>query len=1184
MECVGQLRPPQACNLLGVPDFNILDVDEDEGDFIAIRPKCSPLPRRKSSITDEDLEPDVPLCGSRRVSFADAKGLSLVEVKEFDTWEVSKLPGQDASGATAIDGEEYYLSPLTFSLTLSSEEVFAKVLEQKIELETIDFLPGTTILKGVIRVLNISYSKAVFIRTTLDQWATHFDLLAEYIPGSSDGVTDCFSFRLTVVPWFREQGARVEFCLRYETPEGTFWANNNARNYVLLCHRRIREDANTQQKENLNVKSCLKNISLSTVENVSSKQPPLQDMMTSENSSLKLERRKTSNKSDGQAGPSAEEKQKLLMEDRQNRTQRRHRTAERMDRVRNYFAQRDADDTDRHETPLETKQASQEGNSVSEGSEFVFEASEKLCEPVLNGEQGFAANKEVELSKLPSAGGERVEDTPKSHVDPLNDPAHLTEKQILKESVTERSCQDQDNTITESRESFTFTTVVAPLYQQVFGRLDADVPSAAGVGKQTKARMDPSERRQTECKQTVDGGKLDWEDAVQSPAQSEQRWTKTRQSPQPHSADLVDGLDGVNGSLDTDLLSSQTKIRDKDSDGLQGEAQEDDLTHDRFKAIDGALPAERACLHVAVNAADRNAKIETRADPKSLQRESGRSGDDADQQSSCDLVEVTQNDDLAEIEKNKNKSSTKEDLVEEENDSNSENSDLVVIEISSNSLVSKPETDFKNVNTIETETFSPLEDETKHSAVINILYEVAESMENKKSINMDAFEETLEENEQNGMTDSSKQDGDFYLAEINVVKNWEMMVEEEENNTSTNDKDNELIGLNAEECRGIQTNKIDKVEEKRMAAEMKAQKENNAAALERQRVKKQGATGVEKCNDSERVQVVIKEHFFGEKSAEEKDFKAMAACQGEEETKEAKTEQNCEFEGVLEWEGEEKLKNINNDKQNSNCTPESLAESCGEKEKVQADMCADNRNFKGPGLTRDEEEEVVSVPGSNKDDREDKRTDDCTQADYILHNKDGSQCVKEVIGRHLSEEMPTLSYERNSDLTSQNSSSAESDSDDEVELYMFRLRAVGTTAQAGKDKVKEAGFPASKRASASRARPPSPVLPPICESVDEEHHNSDTQENPYAAGPSQDHCQNVLWCISWSNVSKSLLYVTLLVVFLAVANQYDFLACFGLYLISVVWLWCQGEKQAVQNNKKAAQDQQNCHILAEANF
>lgn len=260
MECVGRLRPPQARNLLGVPGFNILDVDEDEEDFIAIRPKRSPLPRRKSSITDEDLEADVPLCGSRRVSFADAKGLNLVEVKEFDTWEVPKLPGQDAPGATGIDGEEYYLSPLTFSLMLSSEEVFAKVLQQKIELETIDFLPGTTILKGVIRVLNVSYSKAVFIRTTLDQWATHFDLLAEYIPGSSDGGTDCFSFRLTLVPWFREQGARVEFCLRYETPEGTFWANNNGKNYVLLCHRRIREDTDTQQKENLSVKSCLKNI------------------------------------------------------------------------------------------------------------------------------------------------------------------------------------------------------------------------------------------------------------------------------------------------------------------------------------------------------------------------------------------------------------------------------------------------------------------------------------------------------------------------------------------------------------------------------------------------------------------------------------------------------------------------------------------------------------------------------------------------------------------------------------------------------------------------------------------------------------------------------------------------------------------------------------------------------------
>ncbi|KAF6719271.1 Protein phosphatase 1 regulatory subunit 3A [Oryzias melastigma] len=1105
MECVGRLRPPQARNLLGVPGFNILDVDEDEEDFIAIRPKRSPLPRRKSSITDEDLEADVPLCGSRRVSFADAKGLNLVEVKEFDTWEVPKLPGQDAPGATGIDGEEYYLSPLTFSLMLSSEEVFAKVLQQKIELETIDFLPGTTILKGVIRVLNVSYSKAVFIRTTLDQWATHFDLLAEYIPGSSDGGTDCFSFRLTLVPWFREQGARVEFCLRYETPEGTFWANNNGKNYVLLCHRRIREDTDTQQKENLSVKSCLKNISqsLSTVENISSKQAPSQDTATSEKSSLKLDRRKASNKSDGKVGPSAEEKQKLLMEDRQNRTQRRRRKAERMDQVRNYFAQRnDTDDTDGHKAHPETKQEPREGK-------FVFEDFGTLGGAVLNGEQGFVTNKEVESSKRPSSGGDQ-----KSTLHPPKDPA--TEKQII------RSCQDQES----SRESFTFTTVVAPLYQQVFGRLDADIPSAADVEKQTKTRVDLSEKMPIVCKQTVDSREQDCIDAVQSSAQSEQT-----QSPRPALADMLEGLDGVCGSFDSDLLSSQTKTRDKDSDGLRGEAQEDDLTRDLSRASDGPLPAERACLHVAVNVADRNAKIETRADPKSLLRESGRSGDDADQQSSCDPAEVTQNNDSAKI---KNKTSTfvtKEERLAAENDLESENRDQAVVKTNTNSLISRPETVLNNLNIIETESSS--KDETQHSVVINIISEVAGSMENQEnndSIGMDAFRETLEEKDHNGMKDISKNDGTFCLAEMKMVKNWEMMVEEEESNILTNEK---LIDLNAEDCRGMKTDKIEVFLEELIAAEIQAQ--NDEAAWEPN----------EECTDSEPVQVVITEHFVGEKIAEEKDLVFDEPVnQSEEEMKE--TEQNRESEGGLEWEGEEKLENINKEEKSSDCTPESLADYSGEIENMDANTKS-REEVKDPDVIGDMEEEGLSE-------------NECPQSD---DKKDGFHCAKDFRQSCPSEETSTLASERSRDLASQDSSSAESDSDDEVELYMYRLRVAGATAQAGKDKVKEAGFPPGKRPSASRARPPSPILPPICESVDEEQHVSRTQENPTP----EDNCQKVTWWMSWSSISKSLFYVTLLVVFLAVANRYDFLACFGLYLMSVVWLWCQGEKQVSQSNK-----------------
>lgn len=261
MEFVGQSGSSQAYSLLGVPGFNKLDldVDDDEGEFIiGIRPKSSPLPRRRSSVSDEDSEPELPPCGSRRVSFADAKGLSLVQVKEFDTWDVPKLPGYDCYESSGTDEDDYFLSTLNFCLPSSADELLNKVQQQKVELETIELLPGTTVLRGVIRVLNICFSKAVYIRTTLDSWSSHFDLLAEHIPGSSDNLTDRFSFKLTLVPPFGEQGARVDFCLRYESPVGTFWANNKSKNYVLLCQKRVKKSLDKPQWENANKKSCLK--------------------------------------------------------------------------------------------------------------------------------------------------------------------------------------------------------------------------------------------------------------------------------------------------------------------------------------------------------------------------------------------------------------------------------------------------------------------------------------------------------------------------------------------------------------------------------------------------------------------------------------------------------------------------------------------------------------------------------------------------------------------------------------------------------------------------------------------------------------------------------------------------------------------------------------------------------------
>ncbi|KAF4091136.1 hypothetical protein AMELA_G00033530 [Ameiurus melas] len=238
-------------NLLGLPEPCTWDSDDDLLEIGGIKPKSSPTPRRRSSLSCSDDDSQPTPSSSRRVSFADTFGFSLVSVKQFDAW--SKCDPADTLDVDLKDVKECFLK-LLFTLPLTLEELLYRVQEQRVDLESLELLPGTTTLKGTVRVLNLCFDKLVYIRTSLDCWSSHFDLLAEYVPESSQGVMDCFAFKLTLVPPFGEQGARVDFCIRYETPFGTFWANNSGQNYVLFCHEKAKEqDENEKLK-----KSCLK--------------------------------------------------------------------------------------------------------------------------------------------------------------------------------------------------------------------------------------------------------------------------------------------------------------------------------------------------------------------------------------------------------------------------------------------------------------------------------------------------------------------------------------------------------------------------------------------------------------------------------------------------------------------------------------------------------------------------------------------------------------------------------------------------------------------------------------------------------------------------------------------------------------------------------------------------------------
>uniref|UniRef100_A0A671YFR7 CBM21 domain-containing protein n=1 Tax=Sparus aurata TaxID=8175 RepID=A0A671YFR7_SPAAU len=164
----------------------------------------------KAEGQEKSGEPEEGATEASKVSFADAFGLNLVSVKEFNNAEetesdVSLPPEREAT----LPLEEFYMSCL-FTVPSSPEELDQRLQAQMVELESIELLPGTTTIRGIVRVVNLCFSKSVYARMSLDRWASFFDLLAEYVPGSSDRKTDRFAFKYTLIPPFEREGTRLD--------------------------------------------------------------------------------------------------------------------------------------------------------------------------------------------------------------------------------------------------------------------------------------------------------------------------------------------------------------------------------------------------------------------------------------------------------------------------------------------------------------------------------------------------------------------------------------------------------------------------------------------------------------------------------------------------------------------------------------------------------------------------------------------------------------------------------------------------------------------------------------------------------------------------------------------------------------------------------------------------------------
>ncbi|KAK7117688.1 hypothetical protein R3I94_023048 [Phoxinus phoxinus] len=387
MEPVGALDSPigASFNLLSLPATFPWDEDEESLGLEGIKPKTSPIPRRRSSVSSDDSLP--PPSSSRRVSFADAFGLSLVSVKQFDARGVTAPSGPLESDLN--EDKEYYILPL-FTFPQTAEELDLRVHEQKLELESLQLLPGTSTLRGIVRVLDVCFDKMVYVRTSLDSWRSHFDLLAEYVPGSSKSGTDCFSFKVTLVPPFGEEGARVDFCLRYDTSLGTFWANNNEKNYSLFCCEKLKEKPQNVCENGR--KSCLKttspNVSASTVVATNNEEFPditLNSGKDTDPGSLKENSEKLE-----------KESMELQEEISRIRSRRSKRRAVRLAKVKEHFAKREEEKqgTKAKESEVTAEASMHEHASVLEKTPCSPQPTQTAQPPTCNSDEysGYSAD------------------------------------------------------------------------------------------------------------------------------------------------------------------------------------------------------------------------------------------------------------------------------------------------------------------------------------------------------------------------------------------------------------------------------------------------------------------------------------------------------------------------------------------------------------------------------------------------------------------------------------------------------------------------------------------------------------------------------------------------------------------------------------------------------------------------
>ena len=139
---------------------------------------------------------------------------------------------------------------VNFTSSDGKPKIFEQVLKHYVLLENINVQQNG--IFGTVNVKNISFEKDVTITYTLDKWKTVEKTKATYVPGSSTGSIDIFSFEIAFSE--SKMDFELQFAICFKVGEIEYWDSNASKNYIISFVKKYEKNKNIIINNDLNLK------------------------------------------------------------------------------------------------------------------------------------------------------------------------------------------------------------------------------------------------------------------------------------------------------------------------------------------------------------------------------------------------------------------------------------------------------------------------------------------------------------------------------------------------------------------------------------------------------------------------------------------------------------------------------------------------------------------------------------------------------------------------------------------------------------------------------------------------------------------------------------------------------------------------------------------------------------------